>query len=726
MSESPKSATFSRPSLVDWTASALGAGALLGVLLGLAGAAIHRFLGEATAGGERLGASQLVGATLLSAAVSALGLLALASLTWPLLRFRAGRVAALVAHGLLGALFAGAHLSSNVLRAFSGSFLTLGAVDFLTAGGTHLLRTIAIGYGRWVLGLFLIVALIGGAIALWTKRELAPATSRAPSKRRSSQLVRFGVPACVVSAGLLPLGLLPNLASASPEAAFASSMEPNPLEDDAAGEPASETATLPPRPRAPDGPPQTEGERWERLARTSAQRHTNVLVLTLESVSPNHLGYEGYERPTTPNLDRIASSSVRYRRAWSTATHSNYAQMAILSSLFPRRTAGLDTYRRLDYPRVLLHDVFTALGYATATISSQDEAWQGMLRFQQTATPTYFRHAKDYAGLLVDIGSELVVQDHVTADLALDWVGKHTDKPWSLYVNFQATHFPYRLNPGMHGPFQPTQTTRGRFNYLGYPEQDREAAVNRYDNALSYVDQQIGKLEKGLKRLGALDDTIWVITSDHGESFHDHGQVTHGKTLFDSEARIPLLVHWPAKLKPADVEEPVSSLDVLPTILDLLEVPPHPAFQGKSFASPSTRTADPPAIYMNIQGLRSAEAIVCWPWKLIVDRSAKSTHLFHLERDPGELEDLAKRDSVVADRLRATLSAQVSAQMSYHHRDNPALKERYAPRLLACPALPEVQRAAATPDSTPRPAPARAGDPLQPAPGAARPKTLSN
>jgi arylsulfatase A-like enzyme len=291
-------------------------------------------------------------------------------------------------------------------------------------------------------------------------------------------------------------------------------------------------------------------------------------------------------------------------------------------------------------------------------------------------------------------------------------------------VNFQATHFPYRLPPEATAPYQPTATTRGRFNYLGYPEKDRDAAVNRYDNALHYVDEQIGGLERALDALGLLDDTIWVITADHGESFHDHGQVTHGKTLFDTEARVPLLVHWPAKLTPADVEEPVSNMDVLPTILDLLKVPPHPAFQGKSFAAPSTRSAEPPAVYMNIQGLRSAEAVVCWPWKLIVDRSARTTRLFDLERDPTEKEDRVHRDPVVAERLRATLAAQIGAQMSYHKKGNPALSERYAPRMLACPALPEVQRASATPESTGRPTRTRPAEviPAGPAP----PKTRSN
>ena len=78
-------------------------------------------------------------------------------------------------------------------------------------------------------------------------------------------------------------------------------------------------------------------------------------MIMLESVTPRHMSSYGYARKTTPELDRLARDGLRWRRAWTTATHSNYAQMAVISSLFPRRGYGLDQYTRLDYPRLLWH-----------------------------------------------------------------------------------------------------------------------------------------------------------------------------------------------------------------------------------------------------------------------------------------------------------------------------------------------------------------------------------
>lgn len=672
------------PSFARWPTQGLVAGAAVGAAAGLA------LIVVSLSRAPRPASLKLVVAAGTTTASCALALFLLALATLPLLRWRAGRVLAVGVQATVAALFFAVHLTSSVLKALSGSYLTVGALEFFVAGGPHLLGTILVGYARWIALLLvglLVVAVLVARFALRALRSEAP-----------SSLPRLALLAGFASAGLVPAPLTRDLALASPELAFAESFAPEEPDDVAAQpEPVKPTPGMPEPPKLEpeQGASQEEGALWAATVKGMQRRRTNVLLLTLESISVRHLGYFGYDRGTTPNLDRIAQRSLRARRAWSTATHSNYAQMAILSSLFPRRTSGLDVYKRLDYPRVLLHDVFHTLGYATGTISSQDETWQGMLKFQTTGTPTFYRHSKDYSGKLLDIGSELVVLDHVTVDIAADWVRRQGANPWSLYVNFQATHFPYKLQAGIPAPYQPTQVTPGGYDYLSYPEKDRRAVINRYDNALRYVDEQVGKLERALERMGKLDDTIWVITADHGENFHDHGQVTHGKTLYDTEARVPLLIHWPKGLAAADLADPVSHLDILPTLLQLLDLPPHPAFQGRSLLETSEPAQQASGIYVNIQGLKSAEAIVCWPWKLIVNRSEKTTELFQLEQDPEERANRVERDTEIADALRGTLSAQISAQLAYHKKDNPVLAERFAPRLLRCPNLPEVKRAEA-------------------------------
>jgi hypothetical protein len=121
------------------------------------------------------------------------------------------------------------------------------------------------------------------------------------------------------------------------------------------------------------------------------------------------------------------------------------------------------------------------------------------------------------------------------------------------------------------------------------------------------VDQQIGRLRQYPERSGQLDRTLWVITADHGELLGERGIVTHGRSLHEGEARVPLLLHWPRGLQPRDEYEPVSQLDILPTVLELIGVPPHPSFQGTNFADIAPHQQAGAAILINIQGLRSAE-----------------------------------------------------------------------------------------------------------------------
>jgi arylsulfatase A-like enzyme len=239
------------------------------------------------------------------------------------------------------------------------------------------------------------------------------------------------------------------------------------------------------------------------------------------------------------------------------------------------------------------------------------------------------------------------------------------------------------LPEGFSGAYQPADPNAGTFGFLAYPKRDRELALNRYDNALRYVDAQVGRIRDALERRGQLDDTLWVISADHGELFHEHGHVTHGKTLYDREARVPLLLHWPSQLAAADSQVAVSTLDIMPTVLELLRLPPHPAYQGRSFANLRRRAADPSGIYLSLQGLRYGDAVVCWPWKLIHESSHGRLLLYDLEHDPAEQHDLMRREHPRARPLAELLLTQVTRQLAYH-ADAEAQRTHFAPALLPC------------------------------------------
>ncbi len=413
----------------------------------------------------------------------------------------------------------------------------------------------------------------------------------------------------------------------------------------------------------------------------------NVLLFVLESIAPAHLGAFGAARPT-PAIDRLIAEGSLMTRAWTTATHSNYAQPAILSSLFPRRRNGLDQYQDLDYPRFLYHDLFHLLGYETATISSQDEDWQGMRRFQNTGTPTFYWYSDDFKGDALDSGVERTVPDEVTTDQVLAWLARPRKGPFALYVNFQGTHFPYTLAKGNPRPYQPDEPDWSSYSYLRYLESDREVVKNRYDNALAHVDRQIARIRAALEDAHLFDDTLVVFTADHGEMFFDRDMVTHGRTLYDIESRVPIALRWPGHVPVERRDEPVSHIDVMPTVAEWLGVPPHPSWQGRSFRERRRAGGPQDAVFLNIQGLRSVDGIVCWPYKLVVDRSGKQAHLFDLAKDPAEAHDVVDAEPAIVAALEDTLTQQFLAQLDYHREDALALRALvFAPRLRTCPLL---------------------------------------
>jgi arylsulfatase A-like enzyme len=598
-----------------------------------------------------------------------------------LLHHRGGRVAALVLSSLVLGTLAFASAFGIALRIVSGSYLTAGAVTFSLNSTKHFVHGVSSGYAGYALIIVAVALAFGAGVAL----ALRPAATGAcwPSRRHGAVLGALALVLVPIYAYREGFRFTKGMFVSEPLLVLAGSFS----DDDS-----FEMTRTNERPDAigeklaPPGPPRSAEEGWRAAIAAHQGPRPNVVLVMLESVAPRHMSLYGYARPTTPTIDALARAGLDLRNSWTTATHSNYAQPAALASLFPRRGHGLDEYRRLDYPRELFHDVFHRLGYDTATISSQDENWQGMKRFQTTDSPNFFWHSESYTGEHLDSGVERIVPDDATADVIIGWLRRTRDKPWAMNINFQGTHFPYTISTRAERPYQPDEPTWSTFGYLGFPEDEREIAINRYDNALLHVDDQVRRIRDELAFTGQLDNTLWIITSDHGEMFFEKGLVTHGKTLYEIESRVPIIFSWPGHIEPEVRTEPASHLDIMPTLLDYLGLPPHPSWQGTSHVAAASGDEVQP-VFINIQGLRFVDALVCWPWKLILDRTGKRPYLFNLADDPDEENNLVEVEKEIAARLNNTLSKQFIAQLDYHRLETDLREREFQPRLRKCPRL---------------------------------------
>lgn len=665
-------------------------GALLGAVLAVAGQVVVAVTD--TPGAWRPDADHRVAGVVVVASIAG-ALLGVIALVGQLVQGRRMGRATVTVAAIATGLFVWVHAFSTALRVGMGSPMTLSGLQYFLNSGTGIAREFA--HRTW--GWLLLLVLVSAALGLLFSRGVRWAGRARPSGAFAA--AELGLSGLVVIAWIayvalpLPRAFALGVRQSTPEIAFAASFETPPS---AVTSVPPETAQL--AKRSLVSPPIEAGAAWTSSASGVGVR-PNIVLITVEATNIHHLGYEGSKRGATPNLDRLASESLVAHHAYTTATHSNYAQPAILSSLFPRRGSDLDMYESLAYPRFLLHDAAKALGYTTSVISSQDEDWQGMRRFQLTGNIDFYHHSPDFRGEHLDIGTEDVVPDGLTAKAVLEWIDgtRAGGKPFEVYVNMQATHFPYSVPPNDPHPFTPYEP-KGTYNYVHYDRSELETVENRYDNALHSIDTAVGILMDGLAARGLADDTIFVFVADHGELFWEHDMVTHGRTLFESEAVVPLIVRYPRRIHPGHVDIPVSTLDILPTITDAMGIPPHPSWQGQSLLpfehDARTAPSNDPAhagIFMNIQGWKHLDGMVCYPFKLVYDPETETRALYDIQADPEEASDLATLRPQIADALANTLHAQIAAQLAYHHKDEKGVaalpKAAYAPRLLDCPKL---------------------------------------
>jgi arylsulfatase A-like enzyme len=386
-------------------------------------------------------------------------------------------------------------------------------------------------------------------------------------------------------------------------------------------------------------------------------------VICVDTLRADHVGAYGYSRATTPRLDALARDGVLFEHALSTAPWTVPAVGSLLTSLYPSRhgAALAGEVRQLDgaTPGQLRPEVETLADHLhraklrTALFSANPYLWG---RFQRG-----FDHAE--AGRQAASG---------LTDRALAWIRQAPSRPFFLYVEYMDLHQPITPPEPYAGRFaaaHPRAPTHADWSFVRQEDwtaadfqRFRASKVALYDGALLYVDGEIGRLVDGLRKLGLTGDTLLIVTADHGEEFWDHGEeerrlgddpraiwgVGHGHSLYQELLHVPLILAGPGIATGARVPCPVALLDVAPTILDALGLPPAVSMEGRRLArftppdaegagrcQPRALAAESPAYGPD------SRAVLYKGWKLVLRQSAPPA-LYDLAHDPGEHRNLAE------------------------------------------------------------------------------------
>jgi arylsulfatase A-like enzyme len=381
-----------------------------------------------------------------------------------------------------------------------------------------------------------------------------------------------------------------------------------------------------------------------------------VVLVSIDTLRPDHLGCYGYRRPTSPNLDAFRKDAILFRNAFAHAPSTLVSHAAILTSLLPPHHGG-SISGDLAVPREVqtLAEVMREAGYVTASFNggNQLDAAYGLDQGFDLYVSAKPRDAP--ADTLVDETDRFSHE----VEQAREWIEKQGG-PFFLFLHTYEVHHPYTprgpdlelFERDYHGSL-PNRITVKLLSQINSGEfvlkpGDRQHIVDTYDAEIRSADRAFGRLVALLRTLGLYDNALVVVTSDHGEEFGEHGQVGwHSHTLYDELLHVPLLVKLPGDTRAGTtVEETVRGIDVAPTVLAALGRSVPAAFEGRDILASGPRPPGADEVWskrdvraLTVVGLRTPE------WKLINGR------LYNLRRDPGELTDVAASEPQVVERM---------------------------------------------------------------------------
>ncbi|MBP9085771.1 MAG: sulfatase-like hydrolase/transferase [Kofleriaceae bacterium] len=364
----------------------------------------------------------------------------------------------------------------------------------------------------------------------------------------------------------------------------------------------------------------------------SVPRDARILLITVDTTRADHLGAYGYARATSPNLDQLGAQGTVFSNAWAHAPATYFSMPAILTGRMPLRVAvgaQLDGSAIVAPAAHTIAESLHPLGFTTGAIVNLpyfDRARGLDQGFDDYDNENAALNA--HIGVGNAIGSSSAEQ---TAK-ALAFVDKYQDRKWFLWVHYFDPHFQYVRHPG--------------------PAPFGSRPIDLYDGEIRYTDAAIGKLLSGLRDRGLSEKTAVIVTSDHGESFGDHGELFHGGQLYAPQAKIPLLMRVPG-LAPRRSTTPVGHIDILPTIVNLAGGVPTADMMGQSMLGAMMGPDQQKIVYqqLTLKGLRQRRGAVSENCHVIYSRLPDvSWEVYRTDRDPLERHDLSDTDECASTR----------------------------------------------------------------------------
>lgn len=382
----------------------------------------------------------------------------------------------------------------------------------------------------------------------------------------------------------------------------------------------------------------------DRARLVAATRDVDVVVVLLDAAAAEHFSFMGHERETTPHLDAIAREAVVFENAYAQASATPLSVYSMMTSRYPlmHQRARPDSTQEREMAMVIPPAMPTlAMWMADRFVDRVAFTANHWIR-PELGFDTGFT---DFHPLFEGRAPGDVVRATEMTDRFVEWLDARSDRPYFAYLHYLEPHEPYtppepyasRFSPEVRGFTDGTMSTLEVVKNERPSEDFVRNTLALYDGNLAYVDAEVGRLVSELRARGRWERTVFVLVSDHGEAFWQHGVRGHGTHAYEEFVRVPFVVRVPevAALRGVRIADLVELVDLAPTLLDLLDLPlPPNAAAGRSLLpllSGVTPDPPPPVFVRNHDGGR-------WEYGI---RDGRYKYIHYFDRRPDEFFDLA-------------------------------------------------------------------------------------
>ena len=451
------------------------------------------------------------------------------------------------------------------------------------------------------------------------------------------------------------------------------------------------------------------GAVWEKvqLARLPAAPSgaPNVLLIVLDTLRADRLGSYGYQRPTTPFLDDFARDAVRFEKAFANSSWSLPSHISLFTGRLPyEHGATLNPYdgRFPTLAQVLASQGYVTVGFVSNTyfVTRAHGADRGFLRWENIFTGPLDSARRTVYGRRFVKYFKYIFQHYVPygempaeeiSHRFLNWLDKRPERPFFAFLNFMELHQPYTPPREVAARFSPHPeklSPRLRWRFGSRKEQQKGPEQVRlesdgYDASLAYLDAQVKLLFDELRSRGLEENTLVIITSDHGQSLGERDLFGHRNSLYLEQIRVPLLIRLPGTTPAGSVVAAVVGLHMLPaTVVDLVGMERR-AFPGPSLAALwSGEASETAPVLSEVVGSEVPwldkgtpieqgwiKSLVTSRWHFLLQQDGK-VELYNWAHDPQELRNLADTavGQSIAAKFRGRLENLISARSNLPER----------------------------------------------------------